>query len=204
MRVLVLLLLSVVSSFAVFWLMHWMITPEQLSSSQKETIAMVNFVRSLDDSEAQRKNRDISEPPKPKPTPKLNTPVAQTTTQSPDVSMPNLDASLSSFKGQGIGSMLSGYGFGNTDVIPLVRVNPRYPQSALARRIEGYVIIRMSINEAGNVDDVEVVESDPKGVFEREAIRAAWRFKFKPKLEDGKPVSQTAVLPFEFNLEERK
>jgi protein TonB len=46
-----------------------------------------------------------------------------------------------------------------------------------------------------------VIDANPKGVFEREAIRAAWRYKFKPKLVDGKPVEQVATLPFEFNLE---
>lgn len=184
--------------------MHWMITPDTVSQQPNETIAMVNFIRAMDDSDAQRKNRDVSEPPKPKPAPRVNTPIAQTQNQSPDMTMPNIDTSLSSFKGQGLGSMLSGYGFGSSDVIPLVRVDPRYPASALSRRIEGYVIVRMNINASGNVEDVEVVESEPKGVFEREAIRAAWRFKFKAKLEDGKPVAQTAVLPFEFNLEDQE
>ena len=115
--------------------------------------------------------------------------------------MPDISTSLSSFKGQGVGSMLSGYGFGDSDVIPLVQVEPKYPSQALSRKIEGYVVVRLQVTKEGSVSEVQVIDANPKGVFEREAIRAAWRYKFKPKLVDGKPVEQVATLPFEFNLE---
>jgi len=50
------------------------------------------------------------------------------------------------------------------------------------------------------VDDVEIIDAQPRGVFEREARRALFRYKFKPKMEDGKPVGQIATQTIEFNL----
>lgn len=202
MRLLYITPLGLALALIVFWLMQWMIAPQVDQLSREDNIAMVDFIRSLQDSESDKKVRNPKEPPKPKTPPMLDTPkVQQTDMQQMDLNMPDISSSLSSFKGEGMGNMLSGYGFGDSDVIPLVQVEPKYPSQALARKIEGYVVVRLSVTKEGSVSDVEVLDANPKGVFEREAIRAAWRYKFKPKLVDGKPVEQVATLPFEFNLE---
>lgn len=202
MRLLMILPVGLFLAFSVFWLMQWMIAPQGNQPSRQDDIAMVDFIRSLQDSESDKKTRNPKEPPKPKTPPMLDTPkIQQASVKQMDLNMPDISSSLSSFKGEGMGNMLSGYGFGDSDVIPLVQVEPKYPSQALSRKIEGYVVVRLNVNKEGSVSDVEVVDSDPKGVFEREAIRAAWRYKFKPKLVDGKPVEQVATLPFEFNLE---
>ena len=202
MRLLMILPVGLFLALSVFWLMQWMIAPQGNQPSRQDDIAMVDFIRSLQDSESDKKTRNPKEPPKPKTPPMLDTPkIQQASVKQMDLNMPDISSSLSSFKGEGMGNMLSGYGFGDSDVIPLVQVEPKYPSQALSRKIEGYVVVRLNVNKEGSVGDVEVVDSDPKGVFEREAIRAAWRYKFKPKLVDGKPVEQVATLPFEFNLE---
>ena len=202
MRLLYITPLGLALALIVFWLMQWMIAPQVDQLSREDNIAMVDFIRSLQDSESDKKVRNPKEPPKPKTPPMLDTPkVQQTDMQQMDLNRPDISSSLSSFKGEGMGNMLSGYGFGDSDVIPLVQVEPKYPSQALARKIEGYVVVRLNVTKEGSVSDVEVLDANPKGVFEREAIRAAWRYKFKPKLVDGKPVEQVATLPFEFNLE---
>lgn len=202
MRLLIILPVGLFLALSVFWLMQWMIAPQGDQPSRQDDIAMVDFIRSLQDSESDKKTRNPKEPPKPKTPPMLDTPkIQQASVKQMDLNMPDISSSLSNFKGEGMGNMLSGYGFGDSDVIPLVQVEPKYPSQALSRKIEGYVVVRLNVNKEGSVSDVEVVDSDPKGVFEREAIRAAWRYKFKPKLVDGKPVEQVATLPFEFNLE---
>jgi len=202
MRILIITPIGLLFAFSIFWVMQWMIAPQGNQPSRQDDIAMVDFIRSLKDSQAEKKLRNPKEPPKPKTPPMLDTPkVQQSSVKQMDLNMPDISSSLSSFKGQGMGNMLSGYGFGDSDVIPLVQVEPKYPSQALARRIEGYVVVRLQVTKEGTVSEVEVIDADPKGVFEREAIRAAWRYKFKPKLVDGKPVEQVATLPFEFNLE---
>lgn len=202
MRLLIVLPVAGCLVAVIFWLMQWMIASENTLAKPDDDVAMVDFIRSLTDSQAEQKNRAPKEPPKPKVPPAMDLPKAQQSNpENLSLDMPSFESSLQSFKGDVMGSMLSGYGFGNSDVIPLVQVEPRYPANALSRKIEGYVVVGLSINEQGGVESVEVIESQPKGIFEREAIRAAWRYKFKPKLVDGKPVKQNATLPFEFNLE---
>ena len=189
-------------SVLVFALMSWMIKAPTTQGAREDSVAMVDFIRSLRDSETQNKERNLKEPPKPKTPPTPSAPKVQSPTLSAiNVDMPQLDIDLSSAKGAGIGAMLSGYGVGDNDVIPLVDVPPRYPAQAQSRGIEGWVTVQIKITKEGTVDDVQVVDANPKGVFEREAIRAAWRMKFKAKLVNGKPVEQSATKTYEFTLE---
>jgi protein TonB len=202
MRLLLVTPIGILLAFLVFWLMQWMIQPKQQNTQASDDVAMVDFIRAMKDSQSEDKQRDIKEPPKPKIPPMMQVPSLQKSAPNKmDISMPNLSTSLASFKGDAMGGMLAGYGFGDSDVIPLVQVEPRYPPQAISRKIEGYVVVRLKISKLGSVEEVEVINAKPKGVFEREAIKAAWRYRFKPKLEDGKPVPQVATLPFEFNLD---
>ncbi len=202
MRLLLVAPIGILMAFLVFWVMQWMISPAEGNNNRTDEVAMVDFIRSLKDSDSENKQRNAKEPPKPKMPPVLNTPkVQQTSPQNLALSMPNIQSSLSNFKGDAMGSMLAGYGVGDSDVIPLVQVEPRYPAQAKSRKIEGYVIVRLKISKEGSVEDVEPIDSNPKGVFEREVIRAAYRYRFKPKLVDGKPVAQEATKTFEFSLE---
>ncbi len=202
MRLLLVTPIGMLLAFLIFWGMQWMIQPAQKGGQVSDEVAMVDFIRALKDSKSLQKQRNAKEPPKPKIPPMLQVPaLQQTTPQKLDIPMPNINSSLASFKGDALGGMLSGYGFGDSDVIPLVQVEPRYPPQAISRKIEGYVVVRLQISKLGSVESVEVIDANPKGVFEREAIKAAWRYRFKPKLVDGKPVSQVATLPFEFNLD---
>jgi protein TonB len=202
MRLLLLTPLGILFCLLVFWLMQWMITPTAETAKRDDNIAMVDFIRSLKDSSSEAKQRNLKEPPKPKTPPMPKTAkIQQAAVQSMKLEMPDISPDFSAFKATGPGNILSGYGFGDSDVIALVQPRPRYPAQALSRKIEGWVMVKFNITKDGTVDAVEVVDSKPKGVFEREAVRAAWRYKFKPKLVDGSPVVQVATLPFEFTLE---
>ncbi|GAA5189120.1 energy transducer TonB [Ferrimonas gelatinilytica] len=79
---------------------------------------------------------------------------------------------------------------GNGEAMPIQRVEPRYPADASRRRIEGYVVMSFTIDEAGGVTDIRVLEGQPRRVFDREAMNALSRWKYRPKVEDGKPVRQ--------------
>jgi protein TonB len=82
--------------------------------------------------------------------------------------------------------------------MPLVRMPATYPAKAKMRGIEGYVTARLSIGVDGSVTQVEVVKAEPAGIFEREAIRAMYRYKFKPKVVDGVAVEQQATQTIDF------
>ncbi len=79
-------------------------------------------------------------------------------------------------------------------------VRPSYPPQAARSRTEGYVVVEFTVAADGAVQNPKVVRADPARVFDREAIRAVERSKFKPRLENGTPVSSTVTRRIEFQL----
>ena len=74
--------------------------------------------------------------------------------------------------------------FTDGSLVAMVRVAPVYPARALAQEIEGYVIVRFDVTVNGLVTNVDVVESSNR-MFDKAAIKAAEKFKFKPRIVDG-------------------
>ncbi|MCC2606827.1 energy transducer TonB [Planctobacterium marinum] len=86
---------------------------------------------------------------------------------------------------------------------PVVRISPQYPATAARDGIEGWVVLSFSINQTGGVEDVEILDAEPKRVFNREAIRALRKWKYRPKVVDGKLVKQTQItVQLDFKLEQ--
>jgi protein TonB len=79
------------------------------------------------------------------------------------------------------------------DVIPLVRVNPDYPQSAINRQVEGWVQVQFTITPTGTVKDAIVVDATPKDVFDDAALKAIVRWRYNPKVESGAAVERVGV-----------
>ncbi len=89
------------------------------------------------------------------------------------------------------------------DVVPLVRINPDYPQRALSRGLEGWVQVQFTISETGAVIDPIVVDSSPKGIFDDAAIKAISRWRYNPKIEGAVAVQRVGVQTIiRFNLED--
>tara|TARA_B100001121_G_scaffold71257_1_gene63082 strand:+ start:3039 stop:3782 length:744 start_codon:yes stop_codon:yes gene_type:complete len=77
--------------------------------------------------------------------------------------------------------------------VPIFQVPPQYPRRAAERGIEGCVVLRYVVTEVGSVRDPEVIKSIPQGIFDRAAIRAALRYKYKPLIRDGNAVEVEGV-----------
>lgn len=93
-------------------------------------------------------------------------------------------------------------GYGDGPLISIVKVAPDYPMSASARGLEGFVTVQFDVNADGGVDNVEIVAASHP-VFERAAVDAAYRFRFRPRVVDGTPVTTHGVRNrFRFRLEE--
>ncbi|MDY6981714.1 MAG: energy transducer TonB [Pseudomonadota bacterium] len=89
------------------------------------------------------------------------------------------------------------------DVVPLVRINPDYPQRALSRGLEGWVQVQFTISETGAVIDPIVVDSSPKGIFDDAAIKAISRWRYNPKIEGAVAVQRVGVQTIiRFTLED--
>lgn len=86
-------------------------------------------------------------------------------------------------------------------LVHVVRVQPIYPNSAIAKSIEGFVTVQFDVTADGAATNVVVIESSHR-VFESAAKKAALKFRFKPKVVDGIPVASTGVTyRFRFEIE---
>ena len=77
-----------------------------------------------------------------------------------------------------------------TEARPLVRFNPEYPPVAARDGVEGWVELSFSIDASGAVINVEVLNSDPKRIFDKAAKRALKRWKYQAKIEQGRAIVQ--------------
>jgi len=59
-------------------------------------------------------------------------------------------------------------------------VRPEMPRAAERRGITGYVVVRYSVSEDGRVTDLEVEDSEPRGVFDMPALRAVAQWRYEP------------------------
>lgn len=204
-RIAIALLCASIFTLGVFWVMHSMVSVPDGAQHNGAPSAYVDFVRLKSDSKTETKDRRRPEPPKPqKPAMPQTSQSASTDTSVPNIPMALSDIApdVSGVSAQSfLGDAVVGMGFGDTDVIPLVRMAASYPQRALSQKLEGFVTARLVITPEGTVESVTVIEANPRGVFEREAIRALYRYKFKPKMENGRAVSQVATQTIEFKLD---
>lgn len=184
-------------SAGMYWTMFTLTNVEfELDAVEATRIEFTRMVRDSQ-TETRREEKVEREPPPATPDmPQLSLSNASSVDSAVINLAPTVDAS----------SALTGISIGATtdrDVIPLVRINPDYPQRALSRGIEGWVQVQFTITETGSVSDAIVVASEPQGVFDDAAIKAILRWRYNPKMEEGTPVSRVGMQTIlRFNLEE--
>jgi protein TonB len=88
----------------------------------------------------------------------------------------------------------------SSGVVELAQATPTYPMRAKSRNIEGWVKIEFTVTASGAVTNAHVVGASPAGIFDGAALAAIQRFRFKPKMVNGKAVSGAATKKFNFNL----
>jgi protein TonB len=76
------------------------------------------------------------------------------------------------------------------------RVQPKYPQAALAAHTQGAVQIQASINKEGSVVNLKVLSGDP--VLARTALEAVRQWRYKPYYLDGQPVEIETQITINF------
>ena len=94
-----------------------------------------------------------------------------------------------------------GLNLGEGNYMPIVTVAHEYPSSALSRGMEGSCTVEFVVTETGATRDAVPIEAlcvnkkdgQPTSVWNRSSVKAASKFKFKPKVVDGKPVEVPGV-----------
>ena len=119
----------------------------------------------------------------------------------PRVDIPDLDVPLASGAGAYLGNFQQVDRTAEGEIIPIVVIRPMYPREAALSGTEGWVKVEFTITEDGTVKDAQVIESDPPRIFNREAIRAILKWKFKPRVVDGVAVERKATQVIDFSLD---
>lgn len=88
------------------------------------------------------------------------------------------------------------------EYLPIVKVAPIYPRRAQTRGVQGYCIVEYTVTTAGATRDAKAIDCKPKGYFDRASVKAAEKFKYKPRVVDGAPIEVSGVRnKFTFTLE---
>jgi TonB family protein len=87
--------------------------------------------------------------------------------------------------------------------VPLRKIDPKYPQTAIQEHIQGEVILYGVIRPDGSVDSIQLV----RGIDEQldaNAIAAFAQWKFEPATKSGQPVALEAIVHIPFRGPERE
>ena len=83
----------------------------------------------------------------------------------------------------------------------LENVKPDYPRDAFNMGIEGTVWVKIFVDTTGTVTEAMILKDSGKDVgFEREALNAAYKTKWKPAYSEGKPINTWVSYKITFEL----
>ncbi|MGF1607605.1 MAG: energy transducer TonB [Rhodothalassiaceae bacterium] len=201
------------ASVLVTGLVWLMITLIQQGEAALDTTArkptMILFSNTVEEKAAAARVRRLPQPPKPNTDPVADADVVEAVSAQEALAvMPDLLANLEGGSGPRIaGSFRAGRGvlLGSADLsvgpdqnrgmTPLVRVAPMYPLAARMRKVEGSVIVEFDITAEGHTANAKVVSAEPPGFFEKAALDAIAKWRYRPRMIDGQavPVSNIYV-----------
>lgn len=198
------MLASLLVSVGLFSLMFSVITGGHRHAGKSEMLPTIDFVRLKRDTEVESLARRKPPPPPTQPPPPAHLRVAADAAKQDlptGFAVPNLGLTATVSGGPMAGQMGAGAtGMFDGDILPLQRIPPQYPRDAARSGVSGWVQLEVLVNADGSVRSARVVDAKPRGVFEAAAVAAVLRWKFKPKVVDGKPVEQRGAQKIEFNL----
>lgn len=199
-------LVAIGVTFGLFLFMYKLISLGGDNRTELEAISGIRFGPvEIPDEIVEKSRRKPPKPPPPKeppPPPRMQvSKTDQVVQEMPQMDIPQLDVPLSGGAGMFIGNFEQVDQAAEGDIIPIVRINPIYPREAAINGTEGWVKLEFTITETGTVKSPKVIDSQPPRIFNREAIRAILKWKFKPRVVDGAAVERQATQTIDFKLE---
>ena len=187
-------ILAAGTTFGLLFLMHTLIEANMREPDEVEERKIADITMPETEIETQYETQKPDKPEDPEePPPDLPEPEFEAPDVNPDalnMSAPRIAANV---RVGGIGGFSS-----DGEYLPIVKVQPRYPNRALSRGIEGFVIVEFTVTRSGAVRDPVVIEAQdsrgkPTTIFNSSALKAALKFKYKPRVIDGEPVEVPGV-----------
>lgn len=190
--------LAAIVTLGLFYLMPLLIEMAEKPLDDKPAAKIADIT--MPDREIESKLKEVK-PDKPEdpeePPPDLAPPEVDDVDINPDAV--NMSPQLSSDINIGLGNGLGG---ADGEYLPIVKVAPMYPRRANSRGIEGYCTIEYTVTKNGSIKDPVAIDCQPKGYFERASIKAALKFKYKPRVIDGEAIDVLGVANrFTYELE---
>lgn len=171
-------------TFGLFFVMQLLISMGTGDAQDADKGRTIEFVRLKRDTDTLTRKRELpkkEKPPEPPPPPDLQMAKAD----APDgetlaIAAPSVDVNPNI-----AGDLSLGMRATDAERVPIVRVLPQYPMRAADRGLEGWVNVEFTITTNGSVRDPVVVDSQPPRVFDRAALRAVKKWKYRPEIVDG-------------------
>ena len=175
---------------ALLWVMQYLIATGVQAVTESHTFRFVDFVRIQRDERVQTREEKVERLPE---------------AQAPPTMRP--ERQFDDIEGMGTGVGVIGVSapqishevslgregfFSDGDYMPIVQVAPQYPRRAAELGLEGFVILEFTVTREGTVRDPRVLESSHE-IFDRSAIDAVLRFRYRPRVIDGEPVEVPGV-----------
>lgn len=191
---------------AFYWILHLTIVVSGTKKLDQASLANINFIRVLNESKIEKKNRIKKKIPKQQ---KLKTPPKNISIKQPkmavnnptlDINIPQINMPVNISSANFLNGAVLNQGIGNSEAMPILRIPPIYPRRAKMLKKEGYVKLKLFISKNGLVNKAEIIESNPKKLFDKAALTSVYGWKFKPRVIDGKPIEQIATQTLEFKL----
>lgn len=200
MRIIISILIGGAVAFGLFFMMAKIIENSDRPADDVPELPVIDVVMQEPEDETQTRTRV---PPPPPPPPQQPPKVQPTEPDSAEPDSDGFSLDVPSVNTGGVNVSLGGVGALRQDgeATPIVRIEPKYPPQAARDGKEGWVRLSFTINEQGGVEDIEVLDAEPRRIFDREARRALSKWKYKPKIEGGKAVKQLGqTVQLDFKL----
>jgi len=177
------LVLAMVTTFFLLFGMQTLIAGGNDAMTDAPKGNVLDFIRLKKEQVLVKKDRKPAKPPKPKePPPPMVQPQMQQINPNAQALGSSFSADLQADIGLSGGLSLDS---NDGDYLPIVKVAPIYPRRAQSRGIEGFVIVEFVVTKNGSVRDPVVVKAEPVDIFNRAAVAATLKFKYKPRVVDG-------------------
>jgi len=84
--------------------------------------------------------------------------------------------------------------------IPTYRPQPDYTPEASKAKLEGVVVLRIMIDDSGNVTDVRELSTPLGNGLDESAIKTVRTWRFKPATRNGKPIAVRTTVEISFSM----
>jgi len=183
--------IAAIVTVGLFLLMTRLIFTEGAPPETNEDELSFSINDEVQDISARRRDttiEDVQQVEPPPPPPQIDRQRAEQPTEGlatvmgaiPDFAAPQLNSESVSFS------------VSDRDAQPLVRIEPQYPMRAQERGLSGTCGVRFDVTADGTPTNIRILTCS-SSLFERAVERAVERWRYRPKVENGVPVSRVNV-----------